>query len=628
MYRPASVVAGTILVLALLTPTAVAQGIRVEIAAADRTVVPLGQPFHYEVTVTNDGAESQVANLTLEVRPAGAPDDHAIRFHRWTRSMAPGATQHFEGSVTTGQWFESIGDFEIAVVGGGATPAAFSVGPSTRSVPRFDEIAVDVGIDVVNTARYTNGARYSSGAAWADVDLDGDLDIYMPLQGDPARLWINRNGRFTDEAREWNVTNLDRIGLAAVFGDYDNDGDPDLFVINDDADRLYRNDGGRFSDVTVKAGIEEGLPGASASWGDYDNDGHLDLFVTNYGDCLRECTLAQDVLYHNEGDGTFKDRTRLLTRTGSVSGAGFQAAWFDYDTDGDVDLYLGNDYVGAKPEPNFLWRNDGRRDGRWVFTNVSAESGTGFSMNTMGIGIGDFDRDLDLDVSLSNIEAGRLLRNNDDGTFTDVAPQARVARPHQQSSEKSVTWATVFADFNNDAWEDLYFVGGLIQGSFPAPQRNGLFVNDHDGTFLDLSAPSGAMITAIGRGAALADYDVDGRMDLLVLNQQGRPFLYHNVTDVSRSHWLSVDTIGRRSNRDGCGTRIMAVTPAGDRLLRQVFCGSVGLGSGSDPTAHFGLGDDRRIAKLKLWWPSGATQVLRDVRVDRVLTVREPRHSR
>lgn len=623
-FRAALVVATVVCVVIPLVASA--QETQVELRSTSPGIVGLGESFHYEALVTNTRSEAKVVSFGLELRPVGAGDDQAIVFLRWAGSVPGGATETVTGGVATAQWYRDTGDFEIRVTSTPAESLTFSVGPSSRKIPIFEEIAETLGLKVLNAARYTSGARYSSGAAWADVDRDGDLDVYMPLQDDPAKLFINEGSRFTDRAREYGVLDEDRLGLAAVFGDYDNDGDPDLYVINDEADRLYRNDGGRFEDVTTQAGITEGLPGASASWGDYDNDGFIDLFVTNYGDCLDACNLAQDVLYHNEGNGTFTDQTALLTRTGSVNGAGFQAAWFDYDLDGDVDLYLGNDYVGTKPEPNFLWRNDGPGGGgSWRFTNVSIESRTGFSMNTMGIGIGDYDRDLDFDIALSNIESARLLRNEGDGTFTDRAQSAGVARPLQQSSERSVTWAVSFHDLNNDGWEDLYFVGGLIQGSFPQPQRNGLFVNDHDGTFLDLSAPSGTDIQAIGRGAAFADYDRDGKMDMFVLNQQGRSFLYHNVTEMRKNHWLEVDTIGRASNRDGCGARLVAVLGPGERLMRHVFCGSVGLGSGSDPTVHLGLGRAKKIGKLKIWWPSGRTQVLRDLRADRLITVREPK---
>ncbi|MDQ3982154.1 MAG: CRTAC1 family protein, partial [Actinomycetota bacterium] len=313
-----------------------------------------------------------------------------------------------------------------------------------------------------------------------------------------------------------------------------------------------------------------------------------------------------------------------LETTGSTTGAGFQGAWFDYDRDGDVDLYLGNDYGGPRPEGNYLWRNDGRDGDGWRFTNVSVASGTALHMNTMGIGVADYDRDLDLDMALSNIEATALMRNVGDGTFRDVAGRAGVGRPNQRVREKSITWGLAFADLNLDGWEDLYVVGGsLAQENRPEPQPNATFANLARGSFADLSAVSGAADEGVGRGLSLADYDRDGRVDLYVVNQGGRPILYRNVTPTGSRHWLEVDTIGSESNRDGCGAVLIA-TLGRVKMMRQVFCGSVGLGGGSDPVVHFGLGRADRVDSLRVLWPSGRVQRLRDVEADRLLVVEEP----
>ncbi len=234
------------------------------------------------------------------------------------------------------------------------------------------------------------------------------------------------------------------------------------------------------------------------------------------------------------------------------------------------------------------------------------------------------DRDLDLDMALSNIEATALLRNGGDGTFRDVAARTGVARPNQRVREKSITWGLAFADLNLDGWEDLYVVGGsLAQEARPEPQANAVFANT-GGRFADLSAPSGAADDGVGRGLSLADYDRDGRVDLYVVNQGGRPLLFRNVTPRSGRHWLEVDTVGSASNRDGCGATLVA-TVGSAKLLRQVFCGSVGLGGGSDPVVHFGLGRAERVDKLRIVWPSGRVQTMRDVAGDRLLVVEEPR---
>jgi hypothetical protein len=181
-------------------------------------------------------------------------------------------------------------------------------------------------------------------------------------------------------------------------------------------------------------------------------------------------------------------------------------------------------------------------------------------------------------------------------------------------------------DLNNDGWEDLYVAGGslwLAQSTVPK-QPNAVFVNAGDGRFLDLSAPSRADDDEVSRGVAFADYDHDGRMDMYVVNQGGAPHLFRNVSSQKNAHWLEVDTVGTVSNRDGCGTRLVAVIAPDAKLLREVLCGSEGLASGNDPTVHFGLGTASKIQKVTVTWPSGTTQVLSNIPVDRRMTIEEP----
>lgn len=244
----------------------------------------------------------------------------------------------------------------------------------------------------------------------------------------------------------------------------------------------------------------------------------------------------------------------------------------------------------------------------------------------MGTAVGDFDRDADFDVAVSNMGPNVLLTNQGDGTFSEQAEAAGVARPDQRAGAMSVTWGLEFQDLNNDGWEDLYAAAGDMAeiGHTPMPQPNAVFVNSGGGTFLDLSTPSGADDPEQSRGVAVADYDRDGRLDLYVVNQAGSPRLYRNVTGEGAGHWLEVDPVGVVSNRDACGARLTAELDRRTRLTRQVLCGSTSLGSGRDSTVHFGLGQDRRARTLTIEWPSGARQVLKNVAADRLLTVREP----
>lgn len=231
---------------------------------------------------------------------------------------------------------------------------AFAVNEPTVVVPRFQDVTAQAGLETEHRVTSTCDSL-SAGAAWGDVDGDGDLDLYLPRQVGSARLWINEGGRFVDRALEAGADNAAARGAAAVMADYDNDGDTDIYVSNDGPNRLYRNDGsGRFKDVAVAAGVANAGPSAGVAWGDYDRDGFLDLYVVNYGRCGQEIEFSDDVLYHNEQDGTFSDQTALLHATGSTRGLGFQASWFDFDNDADLDLYLANDNGPILPYRNAL----------------------------------------------------------------------------------------------------------------------------------------------------------------------------------------------------------------------------------------------------------------------------------
>lgn len=563
--------------------------------------------------------------MAFNIRRRGRPLE--VSFARWAGVLDPGQTERVQQIVNPAQWFAARGWYRItAATKESVVGMKFRVAGAEFPVPRFRNVASATGLQTVHQAVAETSCDFAAGAAWGDLEGDGDVDLYLPNQVGPAHLWVNGGGTFVDEASARGINNGGTIGIGGVFADYDNDGDQDLYAVNDGANRLFRNDGlGRFQDVALEAGVADAGPGASASWGDYDGDGYLDLYLTNYARCGQgvQWGYFEDRLYHNNANGTFTDVTAYLHATGSTKGAGFQAAWFDYDHDDDQDLYLANDFIGPSPEPNVLWRNDGPGpNGSWRFSNVSVESGAGLSINTMGIGVGDYGRDGDLDLVLSNIDASALLRNNGNGTFTDVAAAAGVDRPYQNLSQRSVTWGLAFADLNLDGWEDLYVVGGAIMTS-SEEQPNGVFVG-RGKRFLDLSAPSRANEHSMGRGLALADYDRDGRVDLFVVNRGGSPLLYRNVTSKKGHHWLQVDTVGTKSNRDACGARLTARLERKTRLVRQVFCGSIGLSSGSDPTVHFGLGEDRRVKRLTIEWPSGTVQVLRNVRADRLITVTEP----
>jgi hypothetical protein len=520
----------------------------------------------------------------------------------------------------------------LLVLGTGSARAA-----GTIVVPKFKNVSTKAGV-AVQEPDATCGA-WVTGAAWGDVNADGWPDLYVARLDQPTELFLNnRHGGFSgDVAAKYSVQTTGATGV--VFADYDNDGRPDLYVVREGPDVLYHNDGhGHFSDVTAQAGISDNYFGSSVSFADFNNDGYLDIYVTNYAQCGYPSSslfnYQPDKLYQNNGNGTFTDVTSLLgvnpaNGLGLTTGAGFQAAWFDALGNGRQDLYLGNDYFGPKPDHNRFFMNMGPgSDGQWQFQEDSVPSGTAYSMNTMGIAIGDFNNDLKLDVALSNIRYNRLLENKGNGIFDDLAVAAKVDRRYDQVSDQvPVTWGTAFYDFNLDGWEDLYFAAGNFRQALDqsnGPQPNMLFVNKHDGTFADASHASGSADPGSTKGVAFADYNRDGRMDMYVVNQGGVAHLFENVTPMGKRHWLEVKAVGTKSNRDACGARLILKTKAGSQL-REVFCGSTSVASGSQEAVLFGLGQQTAVQRLTVLWPSGKRQIVKKIKIDGFLKVVEPK---
>ena len=615
--------------------------VELELRAGSSPGLPEGEAFAFTVAARNRGPKSVTKAIGLDLT---SPSGEVVSFYTTSLFVPTGKEATEDVLVTPSQWFAELGRFEIAATLDGEPVQQrleFDVTEPTVLVPVFEDVTDAAGL-TTSVPAATCG-QFANGAAWGDIDGDSDLDLLVTRLGDAVQLFVNDGqGHFADESAARGVSLSDANG--AAFADYDNDGDADLVLVRDASDVLLRNDGaGTFTDVSSAAGIgDDDYRGVSASWGDFDSDGNVDLYVTNYMRCTGEWNTEEEViaqvayypdtLYRNNGDGTFSDATAYVENDpddyddGYTSGAGFAAAWFDYNDDNRPDLYLANDFVGPSPDHNRLWRNDGLVDGRWHFTDVSVESGTAFFMNTMGIGVGDFDRDLDLDLALSNITANKLVRNDGQGAFVEE-PAEGISRPLQRVGVDSITWGGGFQDLNLDGWEDLYFAAGNFQegvGDSVGIQANELFVNSGSGgPFLDLSAATGADDPGDSKGVAFADHDADGDVDIFVVNQGGQPRLYRNTTPRGSNHWLEVDTVGTVSNRDGCGARLTLTTDDGS-VVRQVSCGSTSVGSGSQATVHFGLGPADVVRGLEIVWPSGIRQELSDVGVDRVLMIEEP----
>jgi len=497
-----------------------------------------------------------------------------------------------------------------------------------------------------------------SGVAIFDYNNDGLMDLYFvngarlpDMDKSDPRYWNrlyrnNGDGTFTDVTEKAGVRGAGfAMGVAAA--DYDNDGFADLYVTGVNRNQLFHNNGdGTFTDVTEKAGVAGIHPklgktwSISAGWFDYDNDGRLDLFVTNYvnwslatepvcktHDIVAYCapdsyTGQPNMLFHNNGDGTFTDVSES-SGIGKHVGKGMGVAFADYDADGFTDVFVSNDTYR-----NFLFHNNG--DG--TFREVGTVTGVAYNENGRSIaGMGADFRDIDNDGRPDIFVVGTvgdtfpLFRNR--GTdFTDITSAAGIA----VATGRLTAWGAGIADFDNDGWKDLFAACAAILDNaeeidhLPSKLPNKLLRNLNGTRFEDVSALAGAaMLTPQAhRGMAYGDLNNDGRMDAVVTVKDGQPELLINRSTNS-NHWLLVKLVGSHGNRDGLGARLKATLPDG-RVLYNHATTSTGLGASSDPRVHFGLGADAQVAKLEIVWPSGIRQALENVAVDRVLTVHEP----
>lgn len=459
------------------------------------------------------------------------------------------------------------------------------------------------------------------GQAWGDVDNDGWLDLYVTDSDGPNILYRNKgDGSFEESPLSEAVRLPSAKSSGAVFADYDDDGWLDLYVLNkNEANVLFHNTQGEtFTDVTMVSRVGDTGHGKTAAWGDYDQDGFLDLYVANWScspDCGRPTEGDRDGFYHNNGDGTFTDVTRILGS--KVRGAGFSASFLDYDNDGDPDIYLVNDEF-INPIGNALWRNDGPGcDGGWCFTEVSAESSSDTRVMGMGLASTDYDNDGDIDFYFSNAGPMALLQNQGDGTFVDVANLAGV-----DLEGNGIGWGAVFLDFDNDGFRDLYLA---LTDRLPDGQPiNPLFRNHGDGSFREVEVQSGLAHSGKTLGVAYADYDNDGWVDLVIGNYNEGYALYRNLGTIgSGNHRISIRLVGGGPvNRDAIGARVYVRTIDGRTQMQEVQCGS-SLGAGNATILYFGLGESQ-IETLTIRWPDGLKQEFERIFWDRFYTFEYP----
>ena len=528
---------------------------------------------------------------------------------------------------------------------------------ASSSEPRvqFVNVAREAGI----TFKHENGASkeklmpetFGAGVAWIDFDNDGLPDLFFSNGADLAHgkpspgnvLYHNLgNGKFEDVTKKAGVAGNGMFATGVTVGDYDNDGFLDIFVSGYNSRQLFHNNGdGTFTDVTAKAGVAGGGWSSSAAWVDYDRDGYLDLFVARYLEYdvknAPYCGYKQegyrtycdpqqfdgvpDQLFHNNHDGTFTD-VSVKAGIANRAGKGLGVVVGDIDLDGWPDIFVTNDGVR-----NFLYRNKG--DG--TFQDITYTAGTGFDMNGkamagMGTEIADFDGDGLPDIFLTAFsrEYNTLYRNLGKLQFEDVTLKAGL-----QSGFLTLAFGTKLFDFDNDGRLDIFCTNGhvtdnveLYDPQLSYKQSDLLYQNIGGGRFKDVSAESGPAfrIKHVGRGAAVADFDNDGDLDIVIADCGGPALLYRNDGG-NRNHWLAIKARGRESNRFGLGSKVR-VTAGGVTQYREINPSGSYL-STSDMRLYIGLGKETIVQRLEIEWPLGKKQVLENVPAGQILNLDE-----
>ena len=531
---------------------------------------------------------------------------------------------------------------------------------------KFVNVGREAGLNIPNVWGGLEHKRYiieakGSGIAFFDYDMDGWLDIYLTNGTRLDAHWPagkvptshlyknNRDGTFTD-VTEKSGLGRSGWGTGVCVGDYDNDGWDDLFCCFWGHNILFHNNGdGTFSDVTKKAGLygEQYRWGAGCTWLDYDRDGRLDLFVCNYikldpdnmpmdtqeASCQwkgipvmcgpRGLPGDTNLLYHNNGDGTFTDVSQKSGILKPGPRYSITAASFDFDNDGWPDIY-----VAVDSQPSILYHNN--QDG--TFTDIAVIAGCSYSENGheqagMGIAVSDYDCDGWFDIFKTNFadDTCNMYHNNGDGTFTDVTFSSGIG-----INNRYVAWGCGFIDYDNDGWADLLQVNGHVYPEIGGREIGQEFANPRlvyrnlgDGRFKDVSAEMGSGISEkySSRGAAFGDYDNDGDMDALVLNMNDLPSLLRNDGG-NANNWIKIKLIGTQCNRTAIGARVRVVTGK-HAQMDEVHSGSSVM-SQSDLRLHFGLGKAQTVDLIEVKWPT--TQKIEkftQVKANQILIVRE-----
>jgi hypothetical protein len=536
-----------------------------------------------------------------------------------------------------------------AAIAAGIAATAPSAGPV------FTDVTAQAGIRFVHNSGRA-GKKFlpetlGSGCAFFDADGDGWPDILLinsknwTPRGRPSRAALyhnNHNGTFTD-VTSGSGLDIELYGMGVAIGDYDNDGRDDIYITALEGDRLFHNEGGnKFRDVTKSAGIQNASFGTSAAWLDYDRDGKLDLFVANYvqwtpqndlwcsldGATKSYCTPesykgTRSRLFHNLDGGRFEDVAERAG-LGDPTSKSLGVTILDYNGDGWPDIFVAND-----TQPNKLYRNNGNGTFKEEGMTAGVAYGEdGVARGAMGTDAADYDRSGRAHLLVGNFSNQMLglYHNEGNGLFVDEAPSSTVGR----ASLLSLSFGVFFFDYDLDGYPDIFAANGHIEEEIGRVQPKVsyrqaplLFRNLGKGRFTNVSVQLGSAFnrSIVARGAAYADYDQDGDLDILVATNNGPAYLFRNDGG-NRNHWLCVRLIGTKSNRDGIGAVVRVVSNSGSQW-NMVRSGS-SYCSQSDLALTFGLGNDTS-ASLEIEWPSGTRQRFANVAANQRIKIEESR---
>jgi len=559
-----------------------------------------------------------------------------------------------------------------------AKPAPAAPGPKSpiEGTPlgvRFLDVVKGSGLDLETTYGGVGKNKYllettGCGLAFYDYDNDGWLDVFFVngwrLEGFPkghephCRLFKNnRDGTFTDVTKGSGLEHRTGWGQACCVGDYDNDGNDDLFITYYGQNVLYHNNGnGTFTDVTERAGLIQPGPktrwNSGCTWVDYDRDGHLDLFVANYVDFdLKTAPLPEEgpctykgivvacgppgllggknILYHNNGDGTFTDVSEKAGMWNAIGTYGLSVAASDLDNDGWPDIYVAND---SAPATLYLNQKDG------TFKDVAIENGAALSAEAkpqagMGVSIGDYNRDGNFDIVKTNFagDTDSLYTNLGDGVFEDRTYPSGLG-----VNTRLLGWGVGFFDMDNDGWLDILMSNGHVypevdksKADLKYAEHKYLYRNLRNGRFEEVTSQGGPGIveSAPARGCAFGDYDNDGDMDIAVNCVNAIPQLLRCDSTLNRN-WIKIRLVGVKSNRTGIGTRVIVTAktlPDAEKPLVQMdeLRSGGSYYSQNDMRIHFGLEQATKVDSVEIHWLSGRVDQVKDLDVNRLYVIQE-----